>query len=223
MVSKKKKKVFLITIISIVLIVAIAISTVFIVRKNKNTTPNTPVAENVNTTNLQTNIVSKAIADGNIPSNYNGTYIFKSIIASFDKNIDIKDKNEYLASQNVGDFNGLLDKIKQENLNNTKNNIERLVLYNGNINFSTGNPLSLVLDSLGTYVGDDDLSLVTNTKTKEQFYISLKYSTKEDALLSSNQTSFDGTKLYVFKQIYKKDNPRVLILNITYIYELDSV
>ena len=76
MISKKEKKVILISILSLVLVAVIAITSVFIVRKTKSTS-NSPETEQVG--DIVSNLSNKAIADGKIPYNYNGTYKFNTI------------------------------------------------------------------------------------------------------------------------------------------------
>lgn len=221
MVSKKKKKIILISIISVLLVAIIAISSIFIVKNNKNKIPETPVAEQTSQNEVISNVSNKAIADGNIPANYNGVYEFKTLTLEFAENLNYQEKQALLSNKGVSDVNGLLDLLKQQKLNEIKSTGELLVLYNGNINTSVGreNP-TYVPESAGTYVGDDNLALVTITKTQETYYISLNYQSKDAATQVSENSESDGTKLYIFKKIYSKYQPDLVLLNITYEYDL---
>ena len=220
MVSKKKKKIILISIISLVLIAAIAIGIVFIVKNKKTSNSDTPIAGQVN---ISSNASNKAIADGLIPTNYNGVYKFSSLDLEFSENLNHQEKQALLNNKGVGDLNALKDLLKREKQNQLKSSGELLVLRDGNFNRTTGKNQTPVKNSAGRYIGDDNLSLVTINSTNEQFYISLNYSSHKDALAVSQNSNSDGTKLYLFQKIYSKYDPELVLINITYVYEINSV
>lgn len=224
MISKKEKKFIIISMISLVLVAVISITCVFMFRKNKNKQQSSPVSEQVNF--ILSNFSNKAIADGVIPYNYNGIYKFSNI-----KDIDFSDKltvqeiNALYKNKNVKNKNELFDLLKQEKTKASEINGELLVLYNGNINKTVGgdkNPKP-VLNSDGYYVGDDNLAFVRISSTNETFYISLNYKSKDSAIQPNENTSQDGTKLYVFKKIYSKYDPDLVLINITYEYNLHII
>ena len=223
MISKKEKKVIFISILSLVLVAAIAITSVFLIRKNKNSS-NPPTTEQVG--DISSNLSNKAIADGVIPYNYNGTYKFNTI-----KSIEFSDKltpqeiRALYKNKNINNKNELFDLLKQEKVKATEKNGELLVLYNGNINKTIGgdkNP-EPVMNSAGIYVGDDNLALVRILSTNETFYISLNYQSKDSAVQVSEQSQQIGTKLYIFKKIYSKYDPELELINITYEYDLHII
>ncbi len=225
MVSKKKKKIILISITSLVLVAAIAISAVFLVRKKKNKVPDSgPVAEQTGNSS-SSNATNKAIADGLVSSNYNGVYIYTALDVEYAEGLSYQEKQAILANKQVLDFNSLKDKLKQEEKLRTEKAGELLVLQNGNLNKTTGieNPKP-VYGSSASYVGDDNLSLVTVNNTGHQYFISLNYSSKDDAIAVNGNISYDSKKqtLYIFEKIYSKKagHEDLHLLNITYIYEL---
>ena len=84
MISKKEKKVIIISIISLILVAAIAISAIFIIRKKKN---NDESLISSNMSQVDTNSSNLAIFNGDVSTNYNGTYKFNTI-----KDIELSDK-----------------------------------------------------------------------------------------------------------------------------------
>lgn len=221
MVSKKKKRIILISIISLVLVVAIVIGSIFLIKKDKADEPNTPSAEQVTDTTIQSNTSNKDIAEGNIPQNYNGTYKFSSLSLVWNENLNYQEKQALLSNKGVGDFNALNDMMKQTEIDNFEKNNELLVLQNGNINKTTGkdNPTP-IKESAGKYVGNDNLAKVTSIDSNEIYYISLKYDSFNEATLANKESKTDGSVLYLFKKIYSKYDPEVLLLTVTYKYEL---
>ena len=222
MISKKEKKVIVISIISLILVAVIAISVLFIVRKKKN---NDDSLISSNMSQVDTNSSNLAIFNGDVSTNYNGTYKFNTI-----KDIEFSDKltkqeiQALYKNKNVSSQNELFDLLKQEKADSTKNG-ELLVLSNGCINKTYGTDKNRipVPQSAGTYVGDDNLSRVIITGTNEVFYISLNYSSKNAALNLAYGSISNGTKLYVFKQICSKYDPDLVLINVTYEYDLHII
>lgn len=220
MVSKKKKKIIWISIVSLTLIAAIAIGSIFIFRKNKNNSPTTPPAENVNT--ISSNVANKAIADGLVSRDYDGTYKFSSIAFEFSDKLTAREIEAIYKNKGVKDRNGLAAYLKEQEYNKANNLGEHIVISDGTIQKNTGsyeNPIP-VNDSIGTFVGNNDLSLVTLLNTNKQYYISLNYTNKSDAINVLQSTNTTGTKLFIFEKIYSAYDPELLLINITYIYDL---
>ena len=232
MVAKKKKKIILISIISVLLVAVIAISGVFIVRKRKsNNGNNAPTANQ--TTDSVSNMSNMAIADGKVSSNYIGVYKFNTIknIEYGDELLENKRKLDALfKNKGVKNENELFDLLKRDKKESADKGELIVISVNedgndvvGNIHKVTGgikNPKP-ILGTVGTFVGDDNLSLVTLVGTKEQYYISLNYKSKSDAIeVSDASTNTNGTKLYVFERIYSSKDPNVLLINIVYEYDL---
>lgn len=225
MVSKKKKKIILISIISVILVAVIAISAVFIVRKNKNDKKdNAPTAEQTTQTS-DSNLSNEAIADGLVSTNYNGTYKFNTI-KTIEYSDELLDNPRKLAAlfknKGVKNENELFDLLKQEKKTAAEAG-ELVVVFDGNISKTTGgikNPKPIA-GSAGTFVGDDNLSLVTLSGSNKQYYISLNYKSKDSAIeVSETTTNTNGTKLYIFERIYSSEKPDVLLINIVYEYDL---
>lgn len=222
MVSKKKKRIILISILSFVLIAVIAISSIFIVKnsKDKKNKSNVPTSQNVSQTD--TNGINKDILDKKVSSNYNGTYVFNTI-----KDIEFSDKlnateiRALYKNKNVSNKNELFDLLKKEKLSE-KETGERIIIYNGNINkvIEKDNISTPIEGTEGYFYGNDDLSEVTITNTNETFFISLHYKSKDAAVVVSEKTSTNGTKLYVMRKIYSKYDPTLVLINITYEYDL---
>ena len=164
----------------------------------------------------------KAIFNGDVSANYNGTYKFKTI-----KDLEFSDKltkqeiQALYKNKNVSNKNELFDLLKKEKDDAAKAG-ELLVLSDGCINKTTGTDKNRipVLNSEGEFVGDDNISRVTIFSTNEIFFMSLNYSSKNAALNLSYSSITNGTKLYIFKQICSKYNPDLVLINITYEYEL---
>lgn len=224
MISKKEKKVILISAISLILIAVIAISAVFIIRsKTKKGSDETPPPVQSSPVTFDSNSSNKDIALGNIPYEYNNFYVFKSVYLSLATNLSHKEKQALFYNEGVSDLNGLSDKIKQSLSNRAKNG-EVLCLQNGNINtttlIETEEP---VVKNAGTYIGNKDLALVIDNETKEQYYISLTNKNKDSATAASNMASSSspaGTSLFVFKKLYSPENPELALINITIEYEI---
>lgn len=222
MISKKEKKVIVISIISLILVAVIAISVLFIVRKKKN---NDDSLISSNMSQIDTNSSNLAIFNGDVSTNYNGTYKFNTV-----KKIELSDKltkqeiNALYKNKNISNENELFNLLKTEKDDATKNG-ELLVLSNGCINKTYGTDKNRipVPQSAGTYVGDDNLSRVIITGTNEVFYISLNYSSKNAALNLAYGSTSNGTKLYVFKQICSKYDPDLVLINVTYEYDLHII
>ena len=224
MVSKKKKrKIILFSIASVILASIIAVSVIFIIRKKDNKTDNAPTANQ--TTDSISNMSNMAIADGLVSSNFNGTYVFNTI-----KDIEYSDEllenprklAALFKNKGVKNENELFDLLKSEKRTAAVDG-ELIVIHDGNISTTTGgikNPKP-VAGSAGKFVGDDNLSLVTLNGSGKQYYISLNYKSKDSAIeVSDNQTDTNGTKLYIFERIYSSEKPDVLLINIVYEYNL---
>lgn len=231
MVSKKKKKIILFSLISILLIAVILISAVFVVKKNKNKNKNNSATPPATSQMTDTNLSNMAIADGKVSLNYQGSYIFNTI-----KTIEFSDELKedpyklgiLFSNEGVKNENELFDKLKKDKVNAAKTgelivisvseneNTGKLV---GNINKTVNNiPVS---GSAGTFVGDDNLSLVRLTNSDDYYYISLHYKSKDDAIAVSDKTaSVDGTKLYVYERLFSKKDPDRVLVNIVYEYNL---
>ena len=223
MISKKEKKVIIISIISLIIVAIIAILSVILIRKHTKNKTNNLISNNVN--QINSNSSNLAIFNGDISTNYNGTYKFNTI-----KEIEFSDKltkqeiQALYKNKNIKDKNELLALLKKEKDDATKNG-ELLVLYNGCINktYGTEKERIPIPNSAGIYVGDDNLSRVTITSSNEIFYISLNHSSKNTALNLSHEPTSNGTKLYIFKQICSKYNPNLVLINVTYEYDLHII
>ena len=222
MISKKEKKVIVISIISLILVAVIAISAVFIIRRKKNDNNNL-ISSNMS--QIDSSSPNRAIYLGEVSRNYDGTYKFNTI-----KDIEFSDKltkqeiKALYKNKNVSNKNELFDLLKQEKDDATKNG-ELLVLSDGCINktFGTDKNRIPVPQSAGTFTGDDNLSKVVITGTKEVFFMSLNYSSKNAAINLSYGSSTNGTKLYIFKQICSKYDPDLVLINVTYEYDLHII
>ena len=223
MVSKKEKKVIFISIISLILVAVIAIGAVFIVRKKNKDKNNDLISSNMS--QVDTNSINKAIYDGDVSTNYNGTYKFNTI-----KDIEFSDKltkqeiQALYKNKNVSNQNELFDLLKKEKDEATKTG-ELLVLSNGVIfkTYGTDKNRIPVPKSEGTYTGDDNLSRIIITGSKEVLFMSLNYSSKNTALNLSYSSTTNGTKLYIFKQICSKYDPDLVLINVTYEYDLHII
>lgn len=220
MISKKEKKVIFISIISLVLVAVIAITAVFLIRKNNKNKNNNLTANNVN--QIDSSSSNLAIYNGEISSNYNGTYKFNTIKdVEFSEKLTKQEIQALYKNKNITNENELFDLLKQEKID-ARNKGELLVLSNGCINKTTGTDKNRipVQASAGTYVGDDNLSRIIINSSNEVLYMSLNYTSKNAALNLSYTAITNGTKLYIFKQIRSKYNPDLILINVTYEYDL---
>ena len=166
MISKKKKKAIFISIISLVLVAVISIGTVFVLRKKSNKNNNLTSS---NMSQVDSNLLTEAIFNGDVSANYNGTYKFKTI-----KDLEFSDKltkqeiQALYKNKNVSNKNELFDLLKKEKDDAAKAG-ELLVLSDGCINKTTGTDKNRtpVLNSEGKFVGDDNISRVTIFSTNE--------------------------------------------------------
>lgn len=220
MISKKKKKAIFISLISLTLVAVIAITAVIFIRKNNKSKDNFS-ANNVN--QISSNLSNLAIAEQKVSSNYNGIYQFNTIKSiEFDSKLTKQEIQALYKNKNITDKNELFDLLKTEKIDARDNDGELLVLQNGNINKTIGDNKNRVpvKDSAGRYIGDDNLSLITINSTNEKFYMSLNYTTRADAVNVSYNSKSNGAKLYIFKQICSKYDPSLVLINVTYEYDL---
>lgn len=219
MISKKEKKAIFISLISLTLVAIISITAIIFIRKNK--AKNNSPANNAN--QVSSNLSNLAIAEQRIPPNYNGVYQFNTIKSiEFDSKLTKQEIQALYNNKNITDKNELFDLLKQEKIDARDNNGELLVLQNGNINKTIGDNKNRVpiKDSAGKYIGDDNLSLIVINSTNEKLYMSLNYTTKTDAISVSYNSKSNGAKLYIFKQICSKYDPSLVLINVTYEYNL---
>lgn len=220
MISKKEKKAIFISLISLILVAVISITAIIFIRKN-NKSKNDFTANNVN--QISSNLSNLAIAEQKIPPNYNGIYQFNTIKSiEFDSKLTKQEIQALYNNKNITDKNELFDLLKKEKTNARDNDGELLVLQNGNINKTIGdnNNRIPIKDSAGRYIGDDNLALIIINSTNEKIYMSLNYTTKTDAINVTHNSNSNGNKLYIFKQICSKYDPSLVLINVTYEYNL---
>ncbi len=217
--SKKKKKVtIIVVVVAAILIAIITVGTILGVKKVKSNNENN--ATNTNTTTV-TNTYNEAIAEGRIPQNYNGVYQFKSVRqVEFAKDLTQKDIETICINKTSKPYiNDLLNylQMEREKLNNEQD--EKYVFFNGQFNKNLNdNPKDSGSDH-GTYVGNDNLSMVKTDKN-EIFFISLNYADINGNIPVNDSQNKDLTKVYVMERVYSKENPNRLLFTVTYIYEM---
>lgn len=218
--SKKKKKVVIsVVCITVILIAAIITGTVLGVRKmnaDRNANQN---ANNMSTV-TDTNTYNTAIAEGQIPANYNGIYKFKAVSQiDFSKELTKADIEKICINKTSKPYtNDLVNAMQDERAKIRDEYDEKLVFFNGLFNKNYKNNPGHEGSDHGTYVGNDDLSMVTTKNTT--FFISLNYADINNNIPVADKQNKDKTKVYVIEKVYSKENPSRLLFNITYIYEL---
>ena len=240
--DSKKKKITILSSIAAIIIVAVIIGVIFGVTMIKNRKPDEPPIVDAQTTYSS---YTQAITEGWIPKNYKGAYKFSRISGvEFNmKRDDYSDaQNKYKLSQddvfafyaenNLKNKNDLMLMLYDRKYNEVKNNDEHLIFNTSSkytrsyFNVNYGDVPQTTNDMLGSFVGDDELAMVT-LKNGDVFFISFKYSSfafdAEGNLSYGGEKTIDYTKLYVTKNVYSKVNKNLLLFTVTYEYELCNI
>lgn len=212
--KKNKKKIWILSITTFVLIAAIVTVGVILGAQKKSKQNTNPPAENV----TYTNTINKAIALGEVSKNYDGKYEFSGV-RSVKFNKDLTENQIKTICKNIGGVNknDLIYYLYQEKINEL-NGRKEILTFKSTSNFGKFTRFGSEL-GVGSYVGNEDLSLITMLGTNEQIFVSLNYNEVNNAYtVNSNESSNIGTKLYLFKKVYSKNNPNLMLFEITYEY-----
>lgn len=212
--KKNKKKIWILSIVTFVLIAAIiTVGVIFGVQKKSNN-KNGLTAENVS----MTNTINEAIALGKVSKNYDGRYYFSGVRSvSFNKNLT--EEQITTICKNIGgkNKNDLIYYLYQEKVNEL-NGTKEILTFTSTDNYGKFTKQGTSL-SVGSYVGDENLTLITLLGSNEQIFVSLNYNEVNNAFTINNTTNTSiGTKLYLFKKVYSANNPNLLLFEITYEY-----
>ena len=212
--KKNKKKIWILSIVTFVLIaVIITVGVIFGVQKkdkNKNSLP----AENVSITNT----INEAIALGLVSKNYDGRYEFSGV-RSVTFNKELTENQIETICKNIGgkNKNDLIYYLYQDKINEL-NGSKEILTFTSSENYGKFTRQGTSL-SVGSYVGDENLTLITLLGSNEQIFVSLNYNEVNNAFTINNSTiNSVGTKLYLFKKVYSTNNPNLLLFEITYEY-----
>ncbi len=231
MESKKKKKIILIvSLVSIFLIVAV-LGTFFTIKaiNNKDNDSSTP-ATNVNSSlgvDERLFEAHKAIMNEEVSADFNGNYKFKTVSSIiFNKDLNKEQIEKICALQGTNDPNGLQGKILETKKAEATQNNEVIVLKakDGYGSYTRSYNSKDVIE-YGRYFGNNDLSEISiyDYATKDYFslYDMSLTSIKEADITSLNSSAnTHKDKLYLYKKVYSKENPNLILFTITYVYEL---
>ena len=214
--KKNKKKIWILSIVTVVLIAVIVTVGVIFGSQKKNSKNNGNSAENMS----YTNIINEAIALGKVSKNYNGTYEFSGVRSvTFNKNLTADQITKICQSDEIGgkSINDLIYCLYQNKINEL-NGRKEILKFSNNDGYGKFTRFGTSLD-FGTYVGDENLTLITTLGTNEQIFVSLNYNEINNAYTVNNKESSSiGTKLYLFKKVYSNNNPNLVLFEITYEY-----
>ena len=216
--KKNKKKIWILSIVTFVLIAAIiTVGVIFGVQKKSNN-KNGLTAENVS----MTNTINEAIALGKVSKNYDGRYYFSGV-RSVSFNNDLLEYQIPIVRNNIWknfggkNNNDLIYYLYQEKINEL-NGTKEILTFTSTDNYGKFTKQGTSL-SVGSYVGDENLTLITLLGSNEQIFVSLNYNEIYNAHTINNTTiSSVGTKLYLFERHYSKNNPNLLLAEVTYEY-----
>lgn len=222
--KKSKLKKILIPII-IIVVIAAAICLFFVIKSKNNKKNNNNSAENVsNSSNIEEQINSDII-NQNISVEYNGNYIFSSILnIEFDGNPSIDEKNKIykaLANNNirVKDANTFGNFISDKK--DYKKTKEIITLVNGRYTKSIGSTMAesgLFYGNLNKsliYVKDSDgPTIINGSKYSSSFEISLT-----GYWLPNNLSSNNGSYIYIREKVHYGNTGEKFVY-ITYMYEM---
>lgn len=236
MESKKKKKIILIISLVSVFLIAAVIGTLFVVKKINGKSNNNQPATNVSTS-IEEKLfeAEKAIIQEKVSANYVGNYKFKSICSlEYHKDLTHAQKVKLAEQYGTRDPNGLLKLLENKKKQEVKLNGEILVFktaYDDN-----GKQLGLFTRSTkdtiqkGSFVGNDDLSEVKITKENRTVLTGKNIITFEISKTCINQEiisspTADDTNpmrnhIYVYRKVYSKNDPNLVLFTVTYIYEM---
>lgn len=225
--SKLRKKISIILCVAVVVIAIAATGIFFGVRSIQN---RHNLASNTSSVQLSpeilTNSANEAIARGKVSKNFDGDYIFYRLgYIEF-----LEDKDKICAQMGVEDPNGLFDYMS--NLANEQDETgggisgkttrfagKTISLEDGNY---TVNRNKYLTSEAGTYVGDDNLSVLIDTEgNATNTYISLHYLNKTCTESSEKYQSTGNPQLinlYVIKTVSNKYNTP--LFTVTYIFKL---
>ncbi len=226
MEGKKKLKRILIPIIVVVL-VATAITSFFVIRNKKKDTPSVDnQASNVLNTNERLDLdIFNSWTNLEHSSNYNGNYKYSSVLAiNFNPELT-KEQVLYLCGSN--DYNGFVYQINLEKTRKTKR--ETISIVDGQYSRSVK---YFGVQEVGYFYGNDnrsylyveDLSgnLITRQDGQDYLYeiSNTGYNLFPAGYTDSNSSK---TKLYITEHVFSTKNPSLELYSVTYIYEMIDV
>lgn len=136
--------------------------------------------------------------------------------------------NDYLSNEKYKEVYGEFDKDgKQTKAGNNEVITIRLDTGDNNQTYSYGRfTMAIAKSSVysGYVYGDANLAYITSTDgtNTKNFFISLNYTTIEDAINLPAEKHDEFNKLYVFEDVYSKNNPSLRLFTITYEYTLQD-
>lgn len=229
MEQKKKKKIaWIVSIISLVLIIATA-SILFAVLKNKKNSPSGNNASQM-TSQSPADILleaEKAMIAGKVSQNYKGNYVFSHVSqVYFNPQYTPYQIEDFVFDKyGVFDKNGLIHEMTNIELEKIKGKNEVVVLRTGKRNdgtrvgiYTKSHNKTQVVES-GEYFGNDNLSEITTTDGKKyQMSLTSQSNTFTESTPTIG-TNSSKAKLYLFKNFYNEHGNN-LLFTITLVYNL---
>lgn len=228
MEHKKKVKIALIVSLVSVFVIAAVLGTFFAIRainnkKNGNSATNVNSEMSIDDRLFEAN---KAIINKQVSSDYNGTYIFKTVSSIiFNSDLTADQITLLCNKKNTSDPNGLQNKLLEEKRAEVDKYNEQIVLkakYGYGSYTKCYNSNNVV--EYGKYYGNNDLSEIrVFDDTKNDFIFKYDMSLtriKQGSLNSSStNTNKNNDLLYIYRNEYSASGTLVLY-TVTYVYEL---
>lgn len=215
MEKKKKVKVLLITLFSIVLIAAIAIGGYLLFKPSNNTTLSNEPAEADKYFVAQT-----AIFNEEYSHNYNGIYTFARV-----NYVNLSKLSEDAVSlvysyYKVNSTMGLINALITEKKNDIKTTNEVLIIEDSRFQFNHNSTPHLV----GSIYGNEDLSIFYSESNKKLFSASLTNLSEEQlkTLSSSEKVESYGDEVYITKNIELTINKKPYSFDAIYVYKIQK-
>ena len=231
MESKQKKKIaIIVSIVSLVLVCAIAGTILIFNAINNKKNKSGDSASNVNhSSEIDKKLFEahKAILNDQVSADYEGTYTFKTVSSIiFNSELTAEQIETICINQGTNDPNGLQKQFLDAKRADAENNKELITLKTkqGYGSYSKTHNGDTVVE-FGKYFGNNDLSEIrlydhNSGKYIVEYDMSLTHIKEANINASNSSDNTDNDLLYIYKKVYSSTNDKLVLFTITYVYEL---
>lgn len=216
MEKKKKVKVLLITLFSIVLIAAFTVGG-YLLFKPSNTSLLTQTQNEAD----KYFVAQTAIFNEDYSKNYNGVYQFSRI--NFVNLTNLSDNAIQLIYSNYEVYStmGLISALIDEKKTEIKSTNEILIIEDGRFQFNHNSSPYLI----GSIYGNDDLSVFYSESNKKLYSVSLTTLSEEDLknINYSEPIEYFGDEIYITKNIKLVINKKTYSFDAIYVYKIQNI
>jgi len=197
-------------------------------KENENNNPQLPT--------FSTNSYNEAISSGKLTTvNYSGSYTFSVVDSVVFNEYSEDNKNgltqediaQLLKNYGVDSITNFCKKLDENKKAEVTNNNEYITIVtptdkDGNISsygVYTKNTKTSV--TTGNVYGDENLAVAVIENSEKHTFISLNYNNMNDAINVVENKATQEQIIYVFEDIYSKNNPNLKLFTVTYQYKLN--